>query len=60
MLKKLITEYNSSYNNHGHMYIIEILNAIHEEDKKIVPAIKKTILFQPEGNCYVYTFSQSI
>lgn len=42
------------------MYIIEILNAIHEEDKKIVPAIKKTILFQPEGNCYVYTFSQSI
>jgi len=43
MSKKLTTESNSSYNYLDRMSVREILDAIHEEDKKIVPAIKKTI-----------------
>lgn len=46
MLKKLITESNFSYDDLKHMSIIEILNAIHEEDKKIIPAIKRTLHFK--------------
>jgi len=43
MSKKLTTESNSSYDHLESMSIREILDAIHEEDKKIVPAIKKNI-----------------
>jgi N-acetylmuramic acid 6-phosphate etherase len=38
-----ITESDSSYNNLGSMSIRELLEGIHNEDKKVLPAVEKTI-----------------
>ena len=38
-----ITESNSSYDNLERMNIRELLEGIHNEDKKVLPAVKKTI-----------------
>jgi len=43
MSKKITTESNSLYDNLDLMSVKEILDSIHEEDKKIIPAVKKTI-----------------
>lgn len=38
-----ITESNSNYDNLENMSVVELLKGIHEEDKKVLPAVEKVI-----------------